>query len=242
MQEEQAAVTGTEAESVAQEVDPFENALAELEKAMAADEGAPEGTDAAGEGTAADATPQAPPDQTTPEYWRKKFEDRDAEFKGLQGTVQRLTEGERRRELAEQEAAQKAFQERLAYMPEDQRNAVLVRAEAMQIAQAGQRALDVANAGARAQVITILSQRHGVSPEDLSECQSADEMERLAKRIEAERKSSETRAREARQAERAETGADAFGRGSAGTALERRPQTIEEAGDALVKILQGRRP
>ncbi|MCX2725999.1 hypothetical protein OO015_00560 [Thermomicrobium sp. 4228-Ro] len=213
--------------------EPEESAQLPLEDAGLAGTGAPDTPEeqeaALGEQEAAD-----------PEAYRKRAEEWERRFKGLQARIQREVEARRALELErarlEAQLQQFILQQQLEQVPEEERPQVaqqmyadlMMQQKAAQLSYAEQQLQELA----KHLVVMTLAQRYGVPAERLYQINDPYAMEMVARELSQIR-------RQAAKSQRKMTQADRF-EGTAGGAGPRQPETFDEAVEAIVRSLQGR--
>jgi hypothetical protein len=175
-----------------------------------------------------------------PEVYRKRAEEWERRFKGLQARIQREVEARRALELEkarlEAQLQQYILQQQLEQVPEEERPQVaqqlyadlMMREKAAQLSYAEQQLQELA----KHLVVMTLSQRYGVPAERLYQINDPYAMEMVARELAQIRRQA---AKSQRKAERA----DKF-EGTAGGAGPRSVETFDEAVEAIVRTLQGR--
>lgn len=196
-------------------------------------------------GTGASDTPEEPEaalgeEAADPEAYRKRAEEWERRFKGLQARIQREVEARRALELEkarlEAQLQQFLLQQQLEQVPEEERPQVaqqlyadlMMREKAAQLSYAEQQLQELA----KHLVVMTLSQRYGVPAERLYQINDPYAMEMVARELAQIRRQA---AKSQRKAERA----DKF-EGTAGGAGPRPVETFDEAVEAIVRTLQGR--
>ncbi len=196
-------------------------------------------------GTEGSDTPEEPEvaageEATDPEAYRRRAEEWERRFKGLQARIQREVEARRALELEkarlEAQLQQFLLQQQLEKVPEEERPQVaqqlyadlMMQQKAAQLSYAEQQLQELA----KHLVVMTLSQRYGVPAERLYQINDPYAMEMVARELAQLRRQA---AKSQRKAERA----DKF-EGTAGSAAPRQPETFDEAVEAIVRSLQGR--
>jgi hypothetical protein len=196
-------------------------------------------------GTGASDTPEeseatAGEEVADPEVYRKKAEEWERRFKGLQARIQREVEARRALELEkarlEAQIQQLLLQQQLEQVPEEERPQVaqqlyadlMIQQKAAQLSYAEQQLQELA----KHLVVMTLSQRYGVPAERLYQINDPYAMEMVARELAQIRRQAAKSQRKASQADRFE--------GTSGGAGPRPAETFDEAVEAIVRALQGR--
>lgn len=186
------------------------------------------------------AAPEGEEEAADPEAYRKRAEEWERRFKGLQARIQKEVEARRALELErarlEAQLQQILLQQQLEQVPEEERPQVaqqlyadmLMQQKAAQLSYAEQQLQELA----KHLVVMTLSQRYGVPAERLYQINDPYAMEMVARELAQIR-------RQAAKRQRRETQADRF-EGVSGGAGPREPETFDEAVEAIVRALQGR--
>jgi membrane-associated HD superfamily phosphohydrolase len=177
--------------------------------------------------------------EEAPDAYRRKAEEWEKRFKGLQGRLQQEIEARRALELEraklEAQLQQMLIESHLAQLPEEERPQAAAQLQAAlayqaQVAQVNQ-TQQVLNELAKHLVVQTLSQRYGVPQEQLLRFNDPYAMEAFAQEISRLR-------RQGQRAQRRESRSDAFESG--GGAPPREPKTLDEAAELLKRRFRGR--
>jgi hypothetical protein len=175
-----------------------------------------------------------------PEVYRRRAEEWERRFKGLQARIQREVEARRALELEkarlEAQLQQLILQQQLQQIPEEERPQVAqqlyadlaMQQKAAQLSYAEQQLQELA----KHLVVMTLSQRYGVPAERLYQINDPYAMEMVARELAQIRRQAAKNQRRATQADRFE--------GAAGGGAPRPAETLDEAVEAVVRALQGR--
>lgn len=206
--------------------------------AVLPEQGEDAGTQAADTPEAGDLGEGEPQDPV--EVYRRKAEEWESRFKGLQARVQKEIEARRALELEkarlEAQLQQYLIAQQLEQLPEEERQVAAQQIMADMALQ--QRMAQLAYAEQQLQelakhlVVMTLSQRYGVPAERLYQINDPYAMEMVAKELSQLR-------RQAAKSQRRSQGADRFERPQ-GSAGPREPETFEEAVEAIIRSF-GRR-